>query len=58
MSIDPTAEYKVVVFVRNNPAVTRPIARITSISKSGTTTATVTTDVPHGLTVDSTISTY
>ena len=58
ISIDPTAEYKVVVFVRNNPAVTRPIARITSIAKSGTTTATVTTDVPHGLTVDSTISTY
>ena len=58
ISLDPTAEYKVVIFARNNPAVTRPIARITNIAKTGTTTATVTTDVPHGLSVDSTISTY
>jgi hypothetical protein len=27
----------------------RPIAKIVSIVKTGTTTATVTTDVPHGL---------
>ena len=58
MSLDPTAEYKVVVFARNNQAITRPIARITNIAKTGTTTATVTTDVPHGLSVDSTISIY
>lgn len=58
ISLDPTAEYKVVIFARNNPAITRPIARITNIAKTGTTTATVTTDVPHGLSVDSTISIY
>ena len=58
MSLDPTAEYKVVVFARDNQAITRPIARITNIAKTGTTTATVTTDVPHGLSVDSTISIY
>lgn len=37
---------------------TRPVARITSIAKSGTTTATITTDVPHNLSVDRTISIY
>lgn len=58
ISLDNTVEYKVVIFARNNPAITRPIARITNIAKTGTTTATVTTDVPHGLSVDSTISIY
>lgn len=28
---------------------TRPVAKIVSSAKTGTTTATVTTDVPHGL---------
>ena len=58
INLDPTADYKVVVFARNNGAITRPEARITSVAKTGTMTATVTTDVPHGLTVDSTVSTY
>lgn len=30
-------------------SVTRPIAKIVSITKTASTTATVTTDVPHGL---------
>ena len=30
-------------------SMTRPIAKIVSIAKTGTTTATVTTDIPHGL---------
>ena len=34
-------------------SISRPIAKIVSITKSGTTTATVTTDVPHGLTTTS-----
>lgn len=29
---------------------TRPIAKIVSAVKTGTTTATITTDIPHGLT--------
>lgn len=35
---------------------TRPIAKIKAISKSGTTTCTVTTDVPHGLTTTSVVT--
>ena len=34
-------------------SITKPIAKIVSIAKSGTTTATVTTDIPHGLTTAS-----
>lgn len=34
----------------NNKALTTPTAKIVSVSKSGSTTATVTTDVEHGLT--------
>lgn len=34
-------------------SMSRPIAKIVSIVKTGTTTATVTTDVPHGLTTTS-----
>jgi hypothetical protein len=43
--------YKIRIKASNNRAMTRPIAKITNIAKSGTTTATVTTDVPHGLNV-------
>ena len=42
-------EYKLHIRARNLAGITIPIARITAISKTGTTTATVTTDVPHGL---------
>lgn len=47
---DSNKEYKVKYSTRNNENLSVPIAKIVSISKAGTTTATVTTDVPHGLT--------
>lgn len=37
---------------------TAPVARITAIAKTGTTTATVTTDVAHGLTTSSFVQIY
>lgn len=37
---------------------TRPIARVVSASKAGTTTATVTTDVPHNLAVGDFVQVY
>ncbi len=42
--------YKVRYRCRNNSNFSTPIGRITSATKSGTTTATIVTDVPHGLT--------
>jgi hypothetical protein len=48
---DNEKDYKLQIRARNLGNITKPIARITSITKlSGSTTATVTTDVPHGLT--------
>lgn len=47
---NPAKQYKAKYSFTNNPGVTRPIARIQSISKTGSVIATVTTDVPHGLT--------
>ena len=46
---DEELEYKIRVRAKNLENITRPIARITAISKAGATTATVTTDVAHGL---------
>lgn len=46
---NPDKKYKPRIRVTNYSGLTRPVAKIVSISKSGTTTATVTTDVPHGL---------
>jgi hypothetical protein len=43
--------YRVIIRARNLDGLTKPIARITAASKTGTTTATVTTDVPHNLAV-------
>lgn len=42
----------------NNPGFTRPNAQIVSAVKSGTTTATITTDVPHGLTTTDQVVIY
>ena len=46
---DEELEYKIRVRAKNLENITRPIAKITAISKVGATTATVTTDVAHGL---------
>lgn len=46
---DEDGEYRLHVRAKTLAAFTKPIARVIGISKSGSTTATVTTDVPHGL---------
>jgi len=46
----PNKTYKLRVRAVNNKSLTVPVAQIVSIVKTGTTTATVTTDTPHGLT--------
>lgn len=46
---DETLEYRLMVRARNLGRLTRPVARISSIAKTGTTTATITTDTAHGL---------
>lgn len=46
---DDDLEYKIQIRARNLNGLTVPVGRITAISKAGSTTATVTTDVPHGL---------
>lgn len=50
--------YKIFLKAKNFINLSRPIARITAISKSGTTTATVTTDVNHGLAIGDYIQIY
>jgi len=45
-----SAELKPRFRLYNPPGMSRPIAKIVSISKAGSTTATITTDVAHGLT--------
>lgn len=46
---DEEKEYKIRIRAKNLEKLTRPVARIISISKTGSTTATVVTDVAHGL---------
>lgn len=50
--------YKMRIRAKNLKNFTVPVAKITAIAKSGTTTATVTTDVPHGLTTNDYIQIY
>lgn len=46
---DPTEAYKFRIRATNNKALTVPNAQIVTAVKTGTTTATITTDRPHGL---------
>lgn len=54
----PDALYKLRFKVSNRRGLTVPVAKIVSVSKTGTTTATVTTDVAHGLTTADFVNTY
>lgn len=54
----PDKQYKVRARVTNYPGFTRPVARIVSVMKSGTTTAVVTTDQPHMLAVTDYVNAY
>jgi hypothetical protein len=53
---DPAKAYKVRFRCTNTPSLARPVAAIVSAVKSGTTTATVTTDRAHGLTTGETVT--
>lgn len=55
---DPSKLYKLRIRTKNQPSMARPVARIVSAVKTGTTTATITTDVPHGLTTTSFVQVY
>ena len=55
---NPDVDYKVRFRATNNKSLTTPVAQIVSAVKTGTTTATITTDVPHGLTISDQITIY
>lgn len=55
---DPSKQYKLRFRFANNKGLTVPTAKIVSAVKSGSTTATITTDVAHGLTVNDRIVIY
>lgn len=55
---DPNKEYKLRFRVENLKGRTKPIAKIVTVSKSGSTLATIVTDRPHGLTTSSRIQIY
>ena len=55
---NPSKRYKLRLRAVNNKALTAPTAQIVSVSKSGTTTATITFDRPHGLTTSDLIVAY
>lgn len=49
---DIAHQYRLRIRAVNNASLTRPVARIVSAVKTGTTTATITTDIAHGLTTN------
>jgi hypothetical protein len=55
---DIAASYRLRFRATNNASLTRPVAQIVTVAKTGTTTATVTTDVAHGLTTGDVINAY
>ena len=55
---DPSADYKVRIRCTNNKSLTVPNAQIVSAVKTGTTTATITTDRPHGLVANDPVVVY
>jgi hypothetical protein len=55
---DITSAYKFRIRAINNSSMSRPVAQIVSAVKSGTTTATITTDVAHGLTTTDQVVVY
>lgn len=55
---DPGNLYRVRIRATNNASLSRPVAQIVTAVKTGTTTATITTDVAHGLTITDQIVIY
>jgi hypothetical protein len=55
---DPEPSYKLRIRATNNKALTVPIAQIVSAVKTGTTTATIITDRPHGIVSGDVVTIY
>jgi hypothetical protein len=55
---DIAHDYRIRIRCTNNASFSRPVAQIVTAVKSGTTTATITTDVAHGLTTADLIVVY
>jgi hypothetical protein len=55
---DPTKDYTLRFRFTNNGSLPVPVAKIVSAAKSGTTTATITTESAHGLTTGDVINIY
>jgi hypothetical protein len=55
---DPSLSYKLRIRATNNKSVSVPVAQIVSAVKTGTTTATITTDRPHGLAANQPVVIY
>ena len=55
---DPEETYKLRFRAANNKSMTAPVAQIVTAVKTGTTTATITTDVPHGLVANDPVVVY
>jgi hypothetical protein len=55
---DEELPYKIHIRARTLQGFTRPVARVVTAAKSGTTTATITTDVPHNLAVGDFVQIY
>lgn len=55
---DPSKSYNLRIRATNNKGLTVPVAKIVSMAKTGTTTATVVTDVAHGLTIADLVNIY
>jgi len=55
---DPSKTYKFRIRTKNNKSLTVPTAQIVSVTKSGSTTATIVFDRPHGLTTTDQIVAY
>jgi|SanBayMetagenome_1026888.scaffolds.fasta_scaffold00146_8 hypothetical protein len=55
---NPSVNYKFRIRAVNNKSLTVPVAQIVSAVKTGTTTATITTDLPHGLAANDAVTIY
>ncbi len=55
---NPERKYWMQFRVRSVPSMSRPVAKIVSVAKAGSTTATVITDGPHGLTTGQYVGGY
>lgn len=55
---DPSVNYKFRIRAVNNKSLTVPVAQIVSAVKTGTTTATITTDVNHNLALGDLVTVY